>query len=145
MAWLTSVHGDLQILTFGLGPLATWQAQALGSLVDHWKGIIPERIINKIMKNMGDLGIEPRSHFLRDNTSTTKPSAFLCLFSGRWILYLKNKCYTGQIKKSANFQIYQSHAYSSASSSWILHFAWKYKLDSGGFKPPLTQTCKNND
>ena len=75
---LTNAYGDLQVLTIGLVSEDMWQAKALGSLVDHWKGITPERILNKIMKNMGDLGIEPRSQCLHDNTPSTQPNAFIC-------------------------------------------------------------------
>ena len=50
---LTNAYGDLQVLTIGFVSEDMWQAQALGSLVDHWKGIVPERIIRK---NIGKYG-----------------------------------------------------------------------------------------
>ena len=75
---LTNVHGDLPILAIRLQFLDIWQAHTYAHMVDHWVEVAPDHVTTKIIKDMGDLGIEPRSQYLQASASTNGASAFLC-------------------------------------------------------------------
>ena len=62
----------------------------------------------KIWNIQGDLGIEPRSQYLRATSFANWTNAFSCMFSGQWLLYVKNKRYWQTQKSRAKIQTIQS-------------------------------------
>ena len=78
MELLTNAYGDLQVLTFGLGPLATWQASTYACMVDFRWGAAWKHIKKNNIEEVGDLGIEPRSQYLRATSITNWTNARIC-------------------------------------------------------------------
>ena len=61
MGLLTNAYGDPPVLAIRLQFLDIWQTHMYAHMVDHWVGGAPDHVTTKIIKDMGDLGIEPRS------------------------------------------------------------------------------------
>ena len=78
---MTNAYGSLPVLAIRLKPLDTWQAQAYAHMVDRWREISPEHVITKIIENMRDLGIEPRSQYLQASSSTIQAIESLCYYN----------------------------------------------------------------
>ena len=139
---LTGVFPGPPILTFRFIFQDIWQALIVGAWWISGRTLHGIRLKQNILRKGGDLGIEPRSHWLHDTSLTNQPSAFVCNINGTWFIWERTSSIGKHKRKCANIWMALSGWDTSASSPPCLCFCLKNTSNSGGFEPPQSETTK---